>query len=302
VPSPIPTVIQSLAFSPDGAELAISGLTGTIDVFNTSTGKLRRSLPVAPDPSPNPDIARSLGDLAAKATGSIAWSPDGRTIAVGQSSTVFLLDAGSGAIRAQSTGHSGGSVSFGPGGRQLLVSGFGVKADILNGDTGAMIVDQFNCAGLTASQGLWSPSQGLPLVGVYESATAGSVCKVDPTTWRVTPLLHTSAVALPQITPEARLYVGLNLDPLRTFVHDLPSGILLGKLPGVGILSPNGRTVVSSRNGDIISWDLDPSVWQRRACEAAGRNLSPQEWDEYFPGEAYRPTCPLLAATPLPPG
>jgi hypothetical protein len=182
------------------------------------------------------------------------------------------------------------------------VSGFGVKASIRNADTGAVIVDQFSCAGLPASQGLWFPAERLPLIGAYESATAGSVCEVDPTTWRTTPLLHTSAVASPQISPDARFYVGLNLDPFDTFVHDLPSGALLGKLPGVGILSPDGRTVVSSRNGDLVAWDLDPAAWQRRACQAAGRNLSQDEWDQYFPGETYRQTCPLQAATPLPPG
>ena len=59
VPSPLPTVIQSLAFNPDGTELAISGLTGTIDVFDTTTGALRRSLPVSADPSLGPQVAAS---------------------------------------------------------------------------------------------------------------------------------------------------------------------------------------------------------------------------------------------------
>ena len=302
VPSPLGTVPQSLAFSPDGAELAISGLTGTIDVFNTTTGALARSLAVSPDPSPDPLIAASLGVLVAKATGAIAWSPDGRTIAVGQSSIVSVLDAASGALRAKSTGHSGGSPWFSPDGRQLLVSGFGVKASIRNADTGAVMIDQFSCAGLPGSQGLWLPAQRIPLIGVYESATAGTVCQLDPATGKATPLLHTSAVASPQVSSDAKFFVGINLDPFGTFVHDLPSGILLGKLKGAGLLSPDGRTVVSSRNGEIISWDLDPTAWQREACDAAGRNFSQAEWDQYFPGETYRPTCPLQPATSLPPG
>ena len=137
------------------------------------------------------------------------------------------------------------------------MSAFGGEASILDADTGAILVDQLSCGGLPASQGLWLPAQRIPLIGAYESATAGSVCEVDPATGQTTLLLRTSAVAAPQISPDAKLYVGLNLDPFGTFVHDLPSGILLGKLPGLGIVSPDGRTVVSSRNGDLVSWDLD---------------------------------------------
>jgi WD40 repeat protein len=30
------------------------------------------------------------------------------------------------------------------------------------------------------------------------------------------------------------------------------------------------------------------------ACRLAGRNLTPEEWKRYFPGEDYRKTCPNL--------
>ena len=43
--------------------------------------------------------------------------------------------------------------------------------------------------------------------------------------------------------------------------------------------------------GEIILWNVDPQSWLARACRIVGRNFSRQEWDTYFPGEAYRKTC-----------
>ena len=43
----------------------------------------------------------------------------------------------------------------------------------------------------------------------------------------------------------------------------------------------------------MMIWDLDPAVWRVRACEAAGRNLTRDEWTKFLPeGEPYHVTCP----------
>jgi hypothetical protein len=44
--------------------------------------------------------------------------------------------------------------------------------------------------------------------------------------------------------------------------------------------------------GPVVVWDLDPDTWEEQACEAAGRNLSFFEWEQFFPTEVYRLTCP----------
>ena len=48
---------------------------------------------------------------------------------------------------------------------------------------------------------------------------------------------------------------------------------------------------VTDRTGVAI-WDLDPTRLRDAACQLAGRNLTPTEWDTYLGnlGE-YRPTC-----------
>jgi WD40 repeat protein/class 3 adenylate cyclase/tRNA A-37 threonylcarbamoyl transferase component Bud32 len=58
-----------------------------------------------------------------------------------------------------------------------------------------------------------------------------------------------------------------------------------------------------SRDGKLLAtggfdrlamlWEVDPTVWRRRACAIAGRNLTREEWKLYLPaGTDYRATCP----------
>jgi hypothetical protein len=40
-------------------------------------------------------------------------------------------------------------------------------------------------------------------------------------------------------------------------------------------------------------WDLDADHWEAAACKVAGRNLTQDEWQRYFPNAGhYRVTCP----------
>ncbi|MCI0556007.1 MAG: hypothetical protein L0287_34115, partial [Anaerolineae bacterium] len=56
--------------------------------------------------------------------------------------------------------------------------------------------------------------------------------------------------------------------------------------------SPDGKTLAStSDDKTIILWDVDPSSWLVKTCERAGRNLTSDEWVQYFPGEGHRKTC-----------
>jgi hypothetical protein len=36
---------------------------------------------------------------------------------------------------------------------------------------------------------------------------------------------------------------------------------------------------------------LDPDDWSDAACQAAGRNLTLEEWEHYFGEEPYHRTC-----------
>jgi WD40 repeat protein len=55
--------------------------------------------------------------------------------------------------------------------------------------------------------------------------------------------------------------------------------------PGDGWLASGDGT------GRVVFWDLTPLGLSTRGCERAGRNLTAEEWSNYFPGEAYHRTC-----------
>ena len=58
-------------------------------------------------------------------------------------------------------------------------------------------------------------------------------------------------------------------------------------------LRPDGK-VLAIPNGPlgVALWDLEPTRWLDAACEVAGRNLTPEEWDQYL-GQfgPYHETC-----------
>ena len=48
-----------------------------------------------------------------------------------------------------------------------------------------------------------------------------------------------------------------------------------------------------------LVWDLDMASWADVACQAAGRNMTRQEWAQFLPHDPYRATC---AQWPTPTG
>ena len=79
----------------------------------------------------------------------------------------------------------------------------------------------------------------------------------------------------------------------------LTSGTVIGDpFPGLspGALAasftPDGqRVIVVSDSGSGWLWDVDPSHWETRACETAGRSLTMQEWQQLLPDRPYHATC-----------
>ncbi|MBN1656811.1 MAG: protein kinase [Anaerolineae bacterium] len=57
---------------------------------------------------------------------------------------------------------------------------------------------------------------------------------------------------------------------------------------------PDGKQIVSaSYDGTLALWDVDIDTWRARACHIANRNLTAEEWVQFFGDTAYRATCPV---------
>ena len=66
-------------------------------------------------------------------------------------------------------------------------------------------------------------------------------------------------------------------------------------------LSGDGRSVLITGTGDATIWTIDPDLWESEACQAAGRNLTLAEWEEFLPpGEPDGVTCSQWPAVEAP--
>ncbi len=68
----------------------------------------------------------------------------------------------------------------------------------------------------------------------------------------------------------------------------------------VFITSVNNMMISANADGTIRTWNLRSTDLIESACSVVGRNLTQEEWDQYFPDEAYRLTCRNLAGDALP--
>jgi WD40 repeat protein len=147
--------VRCLAFSADGETLALGGDDGAVRLWETSSWRERAVLLGHTDPvrcvafSPYGDrlvssgqdrqvmlwdttrgiAIRQLSQPGPSAVQLAAFAPDGKTVAIGEISgyphDVALVDAETGAVREQLSGHTGGiiAMAFSPDGKTMATSG-----------------------------------------------------------------------------------------------------------------------------------------------------------------------------------
>lgn len=65
------------------------------------------------------------------------------------------------------------------------------------------------------------------------------------------------------------------------------------RVASTAAFEPHGNSLlVVNDDGSGFTWPMSVTVWEQRACGIAGRNLTPQEWSRYLPGQAHRRVCP----------
>jgi hypothetical protein len=120
----------------------------------------------------------------------------------------------------------------------------------------------------------------------------------DPTAQPLVLRGHEGSIEALRFAPDGRLVTGSDDKTAR--VWDLnnplaPPVVLRGVGSSIGALAlaPDGRLIAAA--GDrILIWTLDPKQLIRMAEQSAGRNLSAEEWQQFFNGQPYRRTFPKL--------
>jgi WD40 repeat protein len=95
----------------------------------------------------------------------------------------------------------------------------------------------------------------------------------------------TADIILWDIAAQKPLDVPLNCGP-----HEMTDGQLS--------VSRDAKTLFLAIGLEAFACDLDPDSWAKRACRITNRNLTRQEWQQYFGSEPYRETCDLPRSLP----
>jgi WD40 repeat protein len=288
--------VASVVFSPDGTMIA-SGY------FVKGSGAGGGGV-VLWDVAARKRLGESVLALSEGHVQSVAFSPDGKTIAVGYgvkgvvAGGVVLWDVASRKrlVDEPFVVKEGevGSVAFSPDGK-IIAAGYADISKRGGGgvvlwDTGAhkRLVDE---PLLVNEAHVWSvafsPDGKIIAAGYSEQRDGGGVVLWDVSTRNRLvdePFIVAAGDSGMVVSPDGSTVAG---SPDSSSVAFSPDG----KIIAAGVRIPHGGF-------GVMLWDVDLSSWQRRAGQIANRNLTRQEWREYFPEESYRATFPDL---PVPP-
>jgi len=158
------------AFSADGTMIATArGWGGGADVWDVATGGSIASVDAAPGSEP--------------ADWTVALSPDGRTLAVGGSGSVRLVDVRTSTLlhELDTAGAGALSLEFTPDGRTLAVSGFEAVASLWDVASGTQFGPRLTAGSRRAMLDL-SPDGRRLLMTM--SNGEGAVWDIDPESWK----------------------------------------------------------------------------------------------------------------------
>jgi WD40 repeat protein len=282
--------VSSVAYSPNGKRL-VSGSRDTL----VRLWDVTRQKPIGQPLAGHTDIVNS-----------VAFSPNGQLVASASddhSIRIWAVDTGQ-LLGQPLIGHSGAvqSIAFSPNGQQLVSGGWDDKVLLWSVSNQTPIGEPFAGHQDAVYSVAFSPN------GKYiASASRDQTIRL----WQVQgnpkalgqPLMgHQKDVTSLAFSPNGRWLASGSWDNSIKLWHLnfstqtwLPIGTLQGHTSFISDLaySPDGRWLASaSLDKTVMLWDVDTKNWLKQACQIAGRNFTPAEWQYYLKDEPYQATCP----------
>jgi WD40 repeat protein len=298
---------MGLAFSPDSSTLAV----GSFKCLVWRQEDCRRSqndVRLWDVASETPEMSKLPGAEGTQVW-AFAFSPDGETLAgggpvreQGPDSRAYVWDLSDG-------GRLAGHVDAPQPIDQLAYTPDGSLLTAVTGQSEGGNLMTWNAASL-------APVLNVPVdnVGVYSShissdgRTIVTGGQAGPRIWDIAtgnpvnpPLTGLNGLAgTVDMTSDGSTILGAD-ESGNVLLWDVATGATIGDpLPGPGpddrwlaaYFTPDGhRVFVVSETGSGWVWDVDPSGWESRACQIAGRSLTQQEWEKFLPDRPYHATC-----------
>ena len=102
----------------------------------------------------------------------------------------------------------------------------------------------------------------------------------------------------PTFAPDGSQFALVQGERIRLW--DGPTGEFAASLPlpsregtySIAYRRDSSGLVIASTDGRAWTADTRTNTWVERACAIAGRNLTNDEWGQFFPSRSYEPTCP----------